>query len=34
MTRLQVARLRRALGVSETRARLLAFLIYGGCRDD
>lgn len=29
MTPQQVARLRRALGISESRARLLARLIYG-----
>jgi hypothetical protein len=29
MNRLRIARLRRAFGLSETQAKLMAFLIYG-----
>jgi hypothetical protein len=34
MRRLQIARLVRAYGISETRAKLLASLIYGGASYD
>ncbi len=33
MTRLRITRLRRAFGLTETQARLMASLIYGDCRE-